>query len=165
MRTVAPATHTQEAEKPKSRRELHFETMQDILNEVESLASGPVISLGKWTPAQNIDHIRSVIRVAHAGTDFKMPLAYRILGKVLKGYFLKSSFKAGMKTEPIFEPPAEITMEQALAAFREDVEIASRPGAMSQPSPLFGAMTHEQWVQLNCRHAELHLGFLFPATN
>lgn len=165
MSTVAPAIQPQETAQPEARRELHFNTMQDILNKVESLASGPVTSLGKWTPAQNIDHIRRVIKIAHAGTEFKMPLLYRILGKVFKGYFLKSPFKAGLKTVEIFEPLAEITMQEAVTAFREEMELAMRPGAMSQPSPLFGPMTHGQWEQLHCRHAELHLSFVLPVTS
>ena len=129
------------------------------------MVSAAVQSLGRWTASQNIDHIRRVVRIAHSGTDFKMPLLYRILGKVFKGYFLRSPFKAGFKTVEIFEPPDEITMEEALAAFRKDIEAASRPGAMSHPSPLFGPMTHEQWEQLHCRHAEMHLSFLLPAIN
>ena len=35
-----------------------------------------------------------------------------------------------------------------------------RRSAPKDPNPLFGRLTHEQWVQLNLRHAELHLGNL-----
>ena len=31
---------------------------------------------------------------------------------------------------------------------------------MSKPSPVFGPMTHEEWEQLHCRHAELHFSFI-----
>lgn len=164
MSTATPTMDKPQTDQPKTRRKLHFHTMQDILDDVETLASGPVESLGKWTPAQNIDHIRRLIHIAHRGVDFKMPLPFRVIGKVFKGYFLKAPFRAGFKTVDIFEPPAEITMQEAVEAFRAEMAIADRPGAMSHPSPLLGTMTHEQWVQLHCRHAELHLSFLVPAS-
>lgn len=164
MSTATPTMNKPQADQPNTRRKLHFHTMRDILDDVETLTSGPVESLGKWTPAQNIEHIRLLILIAHRGVDFKMPLPFRVIGKVFKGYFLKAPFRAGFKTVDIFEPPAEITMQEAVTAFREEMAIADRPGAMSHPSPLLGTMTHEQWVQLHCRHAELHLSFLVPAS-
>jgi hypothetical protein len=29
-----------------------------------------------------------------------------------------------------------------------------------KPSPLFGELTIDEWNQLHCRHAELHLSFI-----
>lgn len=143
-----------------SRRELRFQTLADILTDVESLASVPVTSLGEWTAAQNIDHVRRLIRVSHAGADFTMPWYFRLLGRLMKSRVLGSPFKPGMKTAPAFQPPAGITMDEAIAAFRAEVELASRPGAMSRPSPFLGKMTHDDWEQLHCRHAEHHFGFI-----
>ena len=37
-----------------------------------------------------------------------------------------------------------------------------RTTAPAAPNPVFGRLTHEQWIQLNLRHAELHLGFHLP---
>jgi hypothetical protein len=31
---------------------------------------------------------------------------------------------------------------------------------MTKPSPLLGALTHEQWVRLNLNHTQMHFGFL-----
>jgi hypothetical protein len=28
--------------------------------------------------------------------------------------------------------------------------------------PLFGPLTHAEWIAMHCRHAEMHLGFLVP---
>ena len=30
------------------------------------------------------------------------------------------------------------------------------------PHPFFGALTREEWIKLQLRHAELHLGYLHP---
>jgi hypothetical protein len=30
------------------------------------------------------------------------------------------------------------------------------------PNELFGPLTHEEWIAINLRHIELHLGFFIP---
>ena len=59
-----------------------------------------------------------------------------------------------------FQPPADIGMDEAIEAFREEIARASKPGAMSHPSPFLGELTHEEWEQLHCRHAEHHFGYI-----
>jgi hypothetical protein len=34
--------------------------------------------------------------------------------------------------------------------------------APTAPSPILGTLTHEEWIAMHLRHAELHLGFLIP---
>jgi hypothetical protein len=145
-----------------ARRELRFASLAEILADAESIADKSVTGIGGWTPAQNIDHVRRLIRVSHAGADFTMPWAFRVLGRLIKSRSLRSPLKPGMKTVDSFQPPAGLSLDDALAAFREEIRVASRPGAMSHPSPLFGPMTHEQWEQLHCRHAEHHFGYIVP---
>ncbi|NRA58278.1 MAG: DUF1569 domain-containing protein [Phycisphaerales bacterium] len=147
------------------RRELRFETMQDILADAESIAAGPATTLGNWTAAQNIEHVRLLVHMSRVGADFMMPWPVRVLGRLLKTRFLRSSFKPGLKTADVFQPPAEITMDEAIAAFRTEIGLASEAGAMSEPSPFLGKMTHEEWVQLHCRHAEHHFGYVVGASS
>jgi hypothetical protein len=35
--------------------------------------------------------------------------------------------------------------------------------APAVPNPIFGPLSHEDWVKLNLRHAELHHSFFHPA--
>lgn len=142
------------------RRDLRFETLADILAEAETIASMPATALGKWTPAQNIDHVRRLIRISHAGTDVRMNWAFRAMGRLLKSRFLRSPFKPGLKTVDTFLPPTEIGMDEAIKAFRGEIKRAVRPNAMSHPSPFLGQLTHEEWEQLHCRHAEHHFGYI-----
>lgn len=144
------------------RRTLSFSTLHDILADAETFTSPGTVSLGGWTPAQNIDHVRALINVARTGAGFKLPLVYRVLGRVMRSSVLKSSMKAGFKSVPELVPAEDITIDDALSAFREEIKAASVPGAMKYPSPLLGAITHDEWVALHCRHAELHFGFIVP---
>jgi len=143
-----------------ARRVLSYGSLREMLADLEAITSGPVVGLGAWTPAQNIDHVRRLIRISHAGTDIKLALGYRMLGRLLKGRLLRTTFKPGLKTVDLFEPAADVGLEKAMSAFREEVAIASQAGAMRHPSPLLGALSHEDWERLHCRHAELHFGYI-----
>lgn len=162
---TAPALASTPGVRRQSRRELRFDALDEILVDAESFADGPATALGEWTPAQNIDHVRRMIRIAHARTDVKIPWVFRVLGRVLKSRFLRSAFKPGLKTAEDFQPPADITLEHALASFRDEIKVASRPGAMSQPSRFLGKLAHDEWVQLHCRHSEHHFGYVLPAAS
>ena len=146
----------------QARRTLRFESLDDILHEIERIGAGSPTATGAWTPSQNIDHVRRLIRFSREGGSIKVPLLFRLLGPMMKSKFLAATFNPGMKTADPFQPPRDITLADAVEAFRVEVGLASRPGAMSQRSPVLGKMTHEQWGTLHCRNAELHLGYVFP---
>ena len=100
--------------------------------------------------------------MSHAGADFTMPWAFRLLGRLDKSRVLRSAFEPGTKTAPAFQPAGDITKAEAIVAFREEIELASKPGAMSRPSPFVGTMSPDDWERMHCRHAEHHFGFIIP---
>jgi hypothetical protein len=54
-----------------------------------------------------------------------------------------------------------VPTDEALAHYRTAMERLRRT-APTIANPAFGPLTHEQWIQLNLRHGELHLGFQIP---
>ena len=62
-----------------------------------------------------------------------------------------------------FEPDESVAWADAIEGFRHEMSRLREGARMTRPSPVFGAMSHEQWEQLHCRHAELHLSFIHPA--
>lgn len=145
-----------------TRRKLHFNTMTDILADVDEMSSAEHQHLGEWTPAQNIDHVRRLIRLSHSGSEFKVPILLRIMGRAMKSRILRSPMNPGMQTVQALVPPNDLSFSDAAAAFREEISTIQRPGSMCQRSPLLGPLTHAQWEQLHCRHAEHHFGFIVP---
>ncbi|MFK7962031.1 MAG: DUF1569 domain-containing protein [Phycisphaerales bacterium] len=150
-----------------TRRTLTFGSLAEILADVEHLdGAGPLVGLGEWTPAQILDHVRRGMVVAREGAGFTMPLPMRVIGRVFKSYFLRNTFKAGIKMPSVardtFAPAEHITWNEAASAFREEVAAASQPNAMTTPSPLLGPLSHHDWERLHCRHAELHFAFIVP---
>ena len=149
------------------RRPLKFNSLEQVLDEAEHIAAtGEVNSSGTWTAAQNIDHVARVIDASVKGFDFTAPLHFRIVARLMKKKFLTGPFKAGIKIPPAatqaFVPDDGVSIDDAIARLRDAVRLASQPGAMSQASPIFGPMSEADWVNLHCRHAELHFGHLFP---
>ena len=157
-----PATLNEAPSAERQRRTVRYEDLRDILEDIEAITAGPVTGVGGWTPAQNIDHVRQVIRMSRAGIDLTLPLPLRILGRMLKGRVQRKPFRAGIPSLDAFQPPADLDLADAVAAFREEVLAAAEPGAMRHPSPLFGPMTHQEWERLHCRHAELHFSHIVP---
>jgi len=154
--------------KTAERRTLHFDTLDDIVRDVETVTAGPHHVTGNWTAAQNIWHVAHTVALSNRGFDFKVPLPMKLIGRTLK--------LLGMHTKPInpginppakvaaaFAPPHDVALEMAIAKLRDEVQYARTHG-MNHPSPLFGKLSHDTWIQTHCRHAELHLSFIAPSS-
>ena len=155
-----------------NRRQLHFRTLADILRDVEELAAvtsetgESICADGNWTPAQIVEHLTFFIDGAIDGFDFTAPLLFRVLARPFKRRILTKTMKPGIKlpaSMSIVLPDPRTTWDDAVSALRSAVGRIDAGERMTQPSPLLGAMTHEDWVNLHCRHAEMHLSFMHPA--
>lgn len=150
----------------RTRRELHFENLDQILTDAVEITSGGYTTTGQWTGAQIITHVAGLIGVANRGADFAVPLPLRIVGRLLKPLHarpLKPGITMPKMARPSLAPPTDTTLDQAITLLRNEVNEANNK-PMSYPSPIFGRLTHDQWVALHCRHAELHFSFIRPAS-
>jgi len=150
--------------KTAPRRSVKFSTMQDLLDDAEAIAAAPHETTGNWSVSQIVYHVGGLVDVSLNGTDLKLPLVVRLFGKLIKSSTLKKGINPGIQMpaaiRPRFEPPEDIPLEESMAQFRKWIAQANEPGSMTHKSPLFGELTHEQWVQMHCRHAELHFSFM-----
>src|SRR5437868_5670830 len=151
--------------KVEGRRTLHFETLDDILAEVERLNQGKIKSIGNWTPGQLLKHLTVPMTWCLDGAHVKASWYIRLFGFFMRKKFLRDPMPAGFQLPATFAAelvkPDDTSWEEALAGFRS---VIARLKAESQrhPSPFLGTLTREQWDQLHCRHCELHLSFLAP---
>ena len=149
------------------RRELHFSSMADILEDVEYLAAGdPPRSTGNWTSAQIVEHVGRIIDCSLEGFPTpKAALPLRFIGWLLRRIVLTRPMRPGVKLPRNFEallPDHGTIWDDAVGRFHAvHNKLATRP--MTQPSPIFGRLTHRQWEQMHCRHAEMHFSFMHPA--
>ena len=149
------------------RRELYFNSMGDILDDVEYLAAGdPPRSAGNWTSAQIVQHVATVIDCSIEGfPGVKAALPVRIIARLLRRRILTTPMKAGLIVPRRFAflvPESRTTWDEAVDRFRI-VLTRLDTRRMTHRSPVLGKLSHEQWEQLHCRHAEMHFSFMHPA--
>ncbi len=154
--------------KVTGRRTLHFDSIDQVLAEVERLAAaeraGRLRRLGNWTLGQTLGHLAGWIEYSYSSFPLKTPFFIRWILKLRKRSFLYGPMRAGVKIPGIpggtlATEPA--TLDEALPRYRRILE-RLKVEAPSAPSPIFGKMTHDEWIALNLRHAELHLGYFIP---
>ena len=149
-------------------RPLRFNSIDECSAEVRRVLaaneSGKLTTCGHWTPGQNMAHIAAWIEYGFSGYPIGPPpffirwfLRWR-LKSILKGPMPRGVRIPGVKggTAGMEEMPTAAAGERLLAALRR---LQNREEAKFD-SPAFGSMSYDDRIQLNLRHAELHLGYL-----
>ena len=148
------------------RRELHFASVDEMLQDVEQITSGDVKALGNWSPAQILQHLAISMNNTVDGVQFKAPWFVRLIAPFFKKSFLTKPMSPGFKMpkqmEPVFMPPEDVSLEQGLNAFREAAE-RLKAAKSFEPNSALGRLTPEEHKQFQLRHAEMHLSFIVPA--
>jgi hypothetical protein len=149
----------------QGRHELSFLSFDDVLADAEKLvACSSVKTLGNWPLSQLLTHLAGAINRSIDGISVKFPFFMRLLGLFMKGRVLKKGLRPGIKLpaerEAIAFPVADSPYE-SLQSLRRAVD-RLRTERMTARHPFFGKLTHEEWVLLHLRHAELHLSFAVP---
>ena len=144
------------------RRSLRFGRMADLVADVDSLGVD-VVATGNWNPGQIVDHVTKVIVFSLDGFEVpKAPLPLRLIGSLIKNATLNKPMKPGVKLPGKFSfmLPGDVAWDDARRRLAEVVARFDGGERMTRPSPIFGELSHEQWIQLHCRHAEMHFSFL-----
>jgi hypothetical protein len=151
---------------PAQRRTLQFESIDQILAELEVLAAaekeGKLRALGTWTAGQNLGHLASWIDYSYDGVPFKVPFIARIIMRPMKKRFLFKPMKPGSRIPKVPGGTVGIDVipfDEGISKFRNNLNrLKAKPPEI--PHALFGPLTHEEWIAQHLRHAELHLSFL-----
>ena len=86
--------------KVTGRRQLHFETYQDVLDDVHKLVGGPCRQLGNWSLSEVCQHLAKTIHMSIDGLQGKFPWYLRMIGPLLKKRFLTQPMRAGFRPPP-----------------------------------------------------------------
>jgi len=153
-----------------TRRSLRFNTIDEAIAEAERLAAaeraGQLSRCGNWTLGQALSHLATWATYPFDGYPDRVraPLPVRMILGLMRNRILTRGMMSGVRIRGIpdgtlgIEP---LDTEEGLRRFRSAFErLKSR--CPETVNPVFGKLTHEQWMQLNLRHAELHLGFQLP---
>ncbi|MCE9620597.1 MAG: DUF1569 domain-containing protein [Planctomycetes bacterium] len=150
--------------KVKGRRELKFESLDQILKEAERIAAArSVKQLGNWSPGQVFAHLAYAMNMSIDGAKSQPPWFVKLIGPLMKKRVLRH-MSAGFTLPPnaaaelVFGPTST---QDGLNALRSAIH-RQKSESKRVPSVVFGKFTHDEWNQLHFRHAELHLSFLDP---
>jgi hypothetical protein len=152
------------------RRALRFERVEDVLAEAERLVvaerEGQLLLAGNWPLGLTLGHLATWANFAFDGYPpaVRAPLPVRMVLRLMRGRILSKGMMPGVRIRGV--PEGTVGLEprapdEGLAELRAALE-RLRSRAPKIENPAFGPLTHEQWIQLNLRHAELHLGHLVP---
>ena len=140
------------------------------MRDAEALAvaerRGALRATGNWTLGQAVGHLAFSARAPFEGypelPQLSSPL--RLLLPWFKKGFLNQELPAGFRIRNLPEGAfgaAPMPTDDALAQLRSVLDRLARESP-ARPHPIFGALTHEEWIKYNLRHAELHLSFFHP---
>jgi hypothetical protein len=156
--------------KVKGRRRLRFEKLDDAVHDAEMLAeaerAGTLRTTGNWTLGQAIGHVAYWANAPFDGYPQTRPLPWlmKVMLPLLKGRFLNKGLPAGARIPDVPAGTFGVDVmptDEALAKLRPALaRIESQ--SPTEFNPLFGPMTHQDWIKLNLRHAELHWSFFHP---
>lgn len=149
------------------RRVLNFKTLDEVVAEVEQLASGEVRTTGNHTFAQIIKHLAlshdmSTGKVVGPRPPWYMRLMVRVMRPmIINDKPLKPGFNLPADAEAFFWPAGEIDVHEAITHLKESVANYKTNGAL-ETHPVFGKMPADKTLVLNCKHAAMHLSFVHP---
>jgi hypothetical protein len=142
----------------------HFESLDDVVVEVRSLATQPTRQLGNWSLGQICHHLGVAMdRSTSADKLFPVPLYLRIIGPWIRRRVLTRGLPRGFQLPPegaVLLPPP-VTVDEGLAKLESGIAALSAT-TRRVPHPVFGAMNVDEWHQFHLRHAEMHLSFIAP---
>lgn len=148
-------------------RSLHFDDLEQAVAEVERLAATEIVTTGNYTFGQILEHLARTFDIVsgHQTIPFKPNIIVRFIARMMRSKILNGPAQPGFKLPPkaqsIFWPQSDVPVEEALRHFRE--ALARYQAAKPLPTHVFfGKLTQAQHDQLQCRHCELHLGFVRP---
>jgi hypothetical protein len=151
-----------------TRRRLRYSSMDELMADAMRIAeaerAGTLRRLGNWTPGQAFGHVAGWMDYGFDGYPVKIPWFIRLIVRRMKNRILRDGMPPGRKLPgaPRGTYAAEpMALDEGLDRLSRAVDrLRARPP--EKPNPMFGPLTHQQWIDLNLRHAELHLGFFLP---
>ncbi len=163
QRLAAP--QIDEPDQRKGCRTLRFQSIDDMLSEAMKIAAwereGSLRTSGTWTAGQTFGHLAAWMSYPYDGYPISVPWFVRLLMPLMKNRVLTGKMPAGRRIPGVrggTTATEVLPLDEGLRRFTSAAERLRRT-TPSMRNPLFGKLTHAEWIALNLRHAELHFSF------
>ncbi|MBX3353320.1 MAG: DUF1569 domain-containing protein [Phycisphaeraceae bacterium] len=160
--------------KAAPRRALRYDSLDDLSRDLDAIEAGhragTLVTSGNWTPGENLHHCAKTWLLSIDGfpPDAKPPAIVKF---VVKTFFKKMAVSGkpapiGIKfpkgLEDAFGPKIGASFDEGMSAMRAAVGRVRSGERFTHASPLFGPLTHDEWLRLQLGHCSMHLSFLHP---
>ena len=147
---------------------LRFDSIEDLLEDIEAIVTahraGRLRTHGNWSAGQNLAHLAAWIEYGYVGYPVAAPpWPVRVFLKWKLQAYLTKGMPSGVRIPRVpggtvgqDDMPVEAAAERLRAALAR----LKKNEPCRFDSPAFGPMSPSDRVQLNLRHAELHLANL-----
>lgn len=152
-------------------RTLRFDSLDAMLAEAHRCAAaerqGSLQRLGNWTTGQIFAHLAAFMNYPYDGYPPSLgtpPWLIRVILRPFKKKYLYKSLPRGVRIPKVPGGTVgadDVSTDEGLARLEAAAARLKRQPP-STPNLMFGPLTHDEWLNLHCRHAELHLGYLLP---
>lgn len=149
---------------PPQFRRLRFESIGEALAEagrlVASERAGRLARCGNWPLGRMLGHLATWASFAFDGYPpaLRASLVVRLVLRLIRKRALSGPMPLGFRIRGFPEGTAglgPLPTEEGHRRFQAAMT-RLRDNAPTIRNPIFGRLTHDQWIQLNLRHAELH---------
>lgn len=148
-------------------RTLRFGSLDEMLAEADRLVAaehaGTLRQCGNWSLGKAIGHVAGWMEFPLDGypPEARPPWFVKLLLKGKKSKLVVGPMPRGVRIPGMKDGTlctAEMSAPDATAKLRRAAK-RLKTTAPTRPNPVFGPMSHEEWIAINLRHAELHLGY------
>ncbi len=153
--------------KVTGRRTLRFnspgEMEADVAKLVEAERAGRLTHVGNWTLGQALNHLGVWATFAFEEHPLKPPFFVRWIVGMRKNTYINVKLPAGVSIPKV--EGGTVACEPAPRVWKKGLDRFNSAWARlkkerpTRPNVIFGPLSHQEWINLNLRHAELHLSF------
>ncbi len=148
-----------------NRRRVHYDALQDLLEDAEQLGMGEVRALGNRSFVQILQHLTFAMNGSIDGSSLQIPWPIRKVARLMRQRILAGGLTPGFKLSPANDARAwseiDIGVPAALEGLRQSIHRLQSETKRS-PHPAMGELTVEEWNRFHLLHAELHMSFVLP---
>ena len=151
----------------QKRRELSFSNWEEVIADIEKLASSEHETIGSHSFGKIVQHLATTNQMVVGNiTPPKLPWFMRLAMPFLKKGILSNPVEPGFKLpnpamQEFFWSQTDVDPKEAVENFRASVEVYKAKGPLAV-HPIFGKATKEQVEKLTLSHATMHLSFVNP---
>ena len=151
----------------QKRRELSFSNWEEVISEIETLASSEHEAIGSHSFGKIVQHLATTNEMVVGNIiPPKLPWYMRMAMPFLKNGILNNPVEPGFKLpkdsmQEFFWSTTDVDLKEAVENFRASVKAYKEKGPLPV-HPIFGKATKEQVDKVTLNHAAMHLSFVHP---